>query len=360
MLSAIKVLNTVTTLGADAYVTSSGDLNFGGLLSFPARYISDIQINTSVAETQGVVTITPTAADATTYTFYITGASKATGLPKTMVVSFVSATGATATTITTQAKTIINADTDFSVAATGTSTIVLTSASGYPVFFRVGGSLANIDSISGTGATTIFTNLSAANGTPGKQPIGTGALLQAKYAYAAQANVLGYSTLSTLTSTSYYTEVVISYNDFTPGNGVFLGTVATKQAVLLVLYGTSAQGTNTFSSSTTANYSDLLGTYGTITGLAAGYQVVLSAPATTTAAIATATGVATLAGGSTTFLTLEGLSGDYLYLAADTTTNTGTVARVLSPTAAATALTPVTTTTGGSIFKYAKWRSLPF
>ena len=150
------------------------------------------------------------------------------------------------------------------------------------------------------------------SGTPGKQPIGTGALLQAKYAYAAQANVLGYSTLSTLTSTSYYTEVVISYNDFTPGNGVFLGTVATKQAVLLVLYGTSAQGTNTFSSSTTANYSDLLGTYGTITGLAAGYQVTISSPATTTAALNTSTGAITLSGGSFTFNSSSVQPGDFL------------------------------------------------
>lgn len=358
MISTIKLLSTVTALGTDVAVGTDGLINVAGGVSFPARAITDVTINTSYAETAGVITITPTVSDSTTYTWYINGYSRSTGLPKTMIVSVTTAVGTSATLYGNQVRTVINADTDFSVAATGTSTIILTGKTGFP-YFVVGGALASLTSV-GSATATVSTGMSANNGTAGVIAQGTGALLQAKYGYSANSNALDFDNLSSMVATSYYTEVIISYLDNNIGNGVFNQTTATKQAVVLVLYGTSAQGANTFSSSTTANYSDLFGTYGTITGLAAGYAVTISAPATTTAVITTATGAIALAGGSTTFASLGSQSGDYVYIAADTTTNTGSVAKVLSLTAKDAGLTDVLTTVAGAIFKYAKWRSLPF
>jgi len=181
MISAIKVLNTVTALGTDVSVGSDGIVNIASVATVDAYNVRNVSINLPAAEVPGVITITPTAANSTVYTFYVNGFSKSTGLPKVVNVSFTSAAAATATTISTQAKAIINADTDFSVAATGTATIVLTGATGFP-FFTTGGTSAVVDSYSSASATTIFTNLSAANGTAGVAAKGTVALLQAKYA----------------------------------------------------------------------------------------------------------------------------------------------------------------------------------
>jgi hypothetical protein len=346
MISAIKVLNTVTTLGTDVSVGSDGILNIASVATVQAYNVRNVSITAPAAEVAGVVTVTPTAADLTTYSFYINGFSESTGLPKVMLVSFVSATGATATTISNQARAIINADTDFSVAATGTATIVLTSTAGFP-FFVVGGSLANIDSYSSAGATTIFTNISAVNGTAGVNAKGTVALLQNKYAYAASGNALTYSELANLTASYYYTEVVIDYISTNySGSGAFKGEISTLQAVVLVRFDTAA------TTPSTTNYADLLGSYGTITALAAGYRAVLSSPATTTAAVTVTTGAIALASGAVTFATLGAQSGDYIVIGSDITKVTGV-------TGLTAGFGTLTTAAAAATFKFAAWRNLP-
>lgn len=348
MIQAIKVLNTVTAFGTDVSVDSNGVLNIAGVAATDVYNVRNVSITTPVAAVAGVITITPTAANSTTYTFYINGFSKATGLAKVMQVSFISAASATATTITTQAKAIINADSDFSVVATGTATIILTSVTGQSPEFTVGGTSASINSLSGTGATTIFTNLSAANGTVGVIEVGTPALLQAQYGYDANSNSMTYSDMANLTSGYYYTAVEIDWlGTGYSGSSAFKGEISTNKTVVLVQQGTVA-GTVA-----TANYNDLLGTYGTITGLQAGYRVV-GAAITGTAGTNTSN-VQTMTSG--VLGSEDVVAGDYVI--GDTGTAATNIRKVISTLSQTTFLTTTSTAITGSSFRVFKWRALP-
>ena len=280
MISAIKVLKTVTALGTDVSVGSDGIVNIASVETVDAYNLRGVSVTVPQTEQSGVITITPTTVqNLTVYTFYVNAFSMTTGLPKVVNVSFNSGSGATATSICNQARAIINADADLSVIASGTSTIVLTAKATQP-FFVAGGATNNIDSYSNAGATTIYSGtasnqdtiiyLSAANSTVGRAVRGSVAYLQNKYAYSANGNALTQSELALLTSGFFYTEVVISYITTTPsGSGAFKGEISTLEAVVLVR--ANSDGSST--SFTTTNYADLLGSYGTITGLQAGYRV---------------------------------------------------------------------------------------
>lgn len=347
MIHSVKVLNTVTALGTDVSVDSSGILNMAGVATSDVYNVRNVAINTPVAPVNGVITITPTSANSTAYFFVVNGFSKATNLPKTITVSFTSAAAATADTISAQAKAIINADSDFTVAATGTSTIVLTSATGFSPEFSVGGAIASITSLGSASATTINTNLSAANGTAGVIAAGTPAILQNKYGYDANSNSMTYSDMANLTTGYYYTEVIIDWlGTGYSGSSAFKGEISTNQTIIFVRFDTAA------TTPSTTNYADLLGTYGTVTALAAGYRAVLSSPATTTAAVTVTSGAITLAGGAVTFATLGAQSGDYIVIGSDITKITGI-------TGAAAGFGTLTTAASAATFKFASWRNLP-
>ena len=347
MISAIKVLNSVTALGTDVSVGSDGIVNIASVATVDAYNLRGVSVTVPQTEVSGVVTITPTAASLTVYNFYINAFSLTTGLPKVLNVSFTSASGADATTISNQARAIINADTDLSVIASGTATIVLTAKATQP-FFVVGGLLANVDSYSSQTA-TIATNLSAANGTAGRAVRGSVAYLQNKYAYSAAGNALNYNELALLTSGFFYTEVVISYITTTPsGSGAFKGEISTLETVVLVRANTDGSS----SVFTTTNYADLLGSYGTIPALAAGYRAVISAPATTTAAVTVTTGAIALSGGAATFATLGAQSGDYIVIGTDITAITGI-------TGLTAGFGTLTTAVSAAVFKFSAWRNLP-
>jgi hypothetical protein len=348
MISAIKVLNTVTALGTDVSVGSDGIVNIASVATVDGYNVRGVSVTVPQTEVSGVVTITPTAASLAVYTFYINGFSLSTGLPKVLNVSFTSASGADATTISNQARAIINADTDLSVIASGTATIVLTAKATQP-FFVVGGLLANVDSYSSATATTIATNLSAANGTAGRSVRGSVAYLQNKYAYSANGNALVQNELALLTSGFFYTEVAIDYISTTPsGSGAFKGEISTLQAVVLV----RANSDGSSSVFTTTNYADLLGSYGTIPALAAGYRAVISSPATTTAAVTVTTGAIALSGGAVTFATLGAQSGDYIVIGTDITAITGI-------TGLTAGFGTLTTAAAAATFKFSAWRNLP-
>jgi hypothetical protein len=364
MISTLKVLNTVTSLGTDVSVGADGILNIANGAVADAYNVTNVTINTSVSEIAGVISITPTSVASTVYSFYISGFSKSTTLPKTINVSITSAPSTSATLISDQARAIINADNDFSVVATGSSTIVLTSTTGFPLF-TVGGTSAAITSNSGSTA-TIANNLSATNtggagvGTSGRIGAGLGSSLQAKYAYAAAGNALIYSELANLTLSSYYTEVVIDYlGTGYSGSSGFRGEVSTNQAVVLVLFGANPQSAGNHTDATTLNYVDLLGIHGTITGLQAGYRVSISSPATTTAAVTVTTGAIALSGGSTTFASLGGVSGDYIAIGATLTANTLDVTKVTGITGVAAGFGTNINAVSAATFKYAAWRPLP-
>lgn len=354
MISTLKVLNTVTTLGTDVSVGADGILNIAGGAVADAYNVRNVSINTSVAEVAGVITITPTAVASTPYSFYISAFSKSTGLPKTMLVSFSSAASTDATAISNQARAIINADTDLSVVATGTATVVLTSTTGYPMF-SVGGTTASANTQATASIATIANNIQATVTTAGVIGAGLGSLLQTKYAYAAAGNALIYNELANLTTTSYYTEIVIDYlGTGYSGSGAFRGEISTNQAVVLVLFGTSAQGTGAASTSTTPNYSDLLGAYGTVVGLQAGYRVLGSAltSAITAGALNSTTQVQTVTG---TLSSVDVVGGDYLV-----SISTPVISKVLGTLSSTTYVSSNTTAlTSGSLLNLFKWRSLP-
>lgn len=347
MIHSVKVLNTVTALGTDVSVDSSGILNMAGVASSDVYNVRNVAINTPVAPVNGVITITPTSANSTAYFFVVNGFSKATNLPKTITVSFTSAAAATADTISTQAKAIINADSDFTVAATGTSTIVLTSATGFSPEFSVGGAIASITSLGSASATTINTNLSAANGTAGVIAAGTPAILQNKYGYDANSNSMTYSDMANLTTGYYYTEVIIDWlGTGYSGSSAFKGEISTNQTVIFVRFDTAA------TTASTTNYNDLLGSYGTITGLQAGYRV--------TGALITGT-AGTLSGATQTvtngvLATTDGIiSGDYLV-----SVTTPVISRVISVLTNTTYVSSNTTVlTSASTINGFKWRALP-
>ena len=96
----------------------------------------------------------------------------------------------------------------------------------------------------------------------------------------------------------------------------------------------------------------MLGSYGTIPALSAGYRAVISAPATTTAAVTVTTGAIALSGGAATFATLGAQSGDYIVIGSDVTAITGI-------TGAAAGFGTLTTAVSAATFKYAAWRNLP-
>lgn len=360
MITTLKVLNTVTTLGTDVSVGADGILNIASGAVADAYNVRNVSINTSVAEVAGNATVTLSYVASTDYSLYVSGFSKSTGLPKTITIAFKSGATGDATSISNTVRATINADTDFSVTAAGTSTVTLASTAGYPLF-SVGGVTSSVNTQATTGSITIAANIAAQVTQAGVIGAGLGSSLQAKYAYAAAGNALIYNELANLTTTSYYTEIVIDYlGTGYSGSGAFRGEISTNQAVVLVLFGTSAQGVGgAASTSTTPNYIDLLGTYGTITGLQAGYRVSISSPATTTAAVTVTTGAIALSGGSTTFASLGGQSGDYIAIGATLTANTLDVTKVTGITGAAAGFGTNVAAVSAATFKYAAWRNLP-
>ena len=360
MISAIKVLNTVTPAtaasGADVFVGSDGILNIASVETVDAYNVRGVSITVPQTEVSGVVVVTPTAADSLPYTFYINAFSMTTGLPKVINVSFNSGAGATATSIANQARAIINADTDLSVVASGTTTLILTAKATQP-FFVVGGALGNVDSYSNlplSSTTPIATNIAATNntgsgGVNGRSVRGSVAYLQNKYAYSANGNALTQSELALLTPGFFYTEVVIDYISTTPsGSGAFKGEISTLQAVVLV----RANSDGSSSVFTTTNYADLLGSYGTITGLAAGYRVEGALITGTAGALSGQTQTVT----SGVLATTDGIiSGDFLV-----SVTTPVVSRVISVLSNTTYVSSnATALTSASTINGFKWRPLP-
>jgi hypothetical protein len=351
MIHSVKVLNTVTALGTDVSVDSNGILNMAGVATTEAYNVRNVTINTPVAPVNGVITVVPTWATLGNYALTINGFSKSTGLPKTIPIN-ITLTAATTneTGIVTLMKAIINADSDFTVAATGTSTLVLTSATGFSPEFSVGSSLAFVNSLATGSAVTIITNITAQCTTAGVIAAGTPAILREKYGYNSNTNSMTYSDMANLTTGFYYTEVIIDYiGTAYTGSSAFKGEISTNQTVVFVRQGTTA-GTVT-----TTNYNDLLGTYGTVTGLAAGYRVTGSALSTaiTGGALNSTTQVQTVTGG-TLASTLDVVGGDYLV----SVTTTPVIAKVISTLSETTFLSSNTTALGSNLNLF-KWRALP-
>lgn len=310
-VTLLNVLNTVTALGTDAYVDSSGYLNLQGSPAFKASGISSMTITPVAPELAQVSTVTiSTVTSNALYTMSLVCSDVNSGMVSSVPLTVTSDSTATNTEIAAAFAAAINGMPELSVTATSSTTLVVTAKPGFAIFTLV--------------TSDAKLSISTANGTVG---VGTGTSLIAKYpSTAGYYNAGGFNAAASIVATNTYTEVLIS-------------SINGNSAVILV-------------KSDATNYADLLGTYGTLTGLQAGFRVIISAPATTTAAVTITTGAIALSGGAATFATLGGRGGDYIVISTDIT-------RITGITGLTAAFGSLTTAAGPATFKYAAWRNLP-
>lgn len=318
-ITDIVVLNTVSALGADAAVDANGFLNVVGAAdSIKAVRIQNMQIQPFVAETLQVTTVTiGTTTDGATYTLAIQGTNMQTGVTYFNSYSVVAGTGASTTTICDSFRSLIAADPYVNVTASGTTTLILTGKAGFPAF-----SVLENDP-----------KLSASTGTPAVIGVGLGSSITAKYPASS------FSAISTIVAAGQYTTVNIEYEDVSAyGEGSALG----NQYKVLTMF--IREGVT--------NVATLLGTYGTLTALKQGNRAIISAPATTTAAVTATTGAIALTLGAATFASLTAQSGDWIAIGADTTQITGI-------TGAGAGFGTNVTAVSAATFLFAAWRPLP-
>ena len=310
-VTLLNVLNTVTALGTDASVDANGFLSLQGTPAFKASSIDSMTITPYAAEVAQVSTVTiATVTSNALYSLSLICSDVNSGMITSVPLTITSDSTATNTEIAAAFAAAINSMPELSVTATSSTTLVVTAKAGFPTF-----TLATTDS---------KMTISTSNGTVGT---GSGTSLIGLYpSTAGYFNAGGFTAASSIVATNNYAQVLISST--TGSSAVILVNVAA------------------------ANYADLLGTYGTLTGLKAGYRVIISAPATTTAAVTVTTGAIALAGGSATFATLGAQSGDYIVIGSDITKITGV-------TGLAAGFGTLTTAVSAATFEYAAWRSLP-
>jgi hypothetical protein len=149
---------------ADGKITWSDPTANTAQLITKYNAISRASITPGVAEVLQVTTLTPVAANNSVYTIMIQQYNFSTGRTYTAQYSYTTAaSGDTATTIGDAFRSQINNDQNIKIAATGTTTLVLTAEAGFPVFtvtiLSVGGGLTQV------------------TGTPGVVAVGTPAAL---------------------------------------------------------------------------------------------------------------------------------------------------------------------------------------
>jgi hypothetical protein len=310
-VTLLNVLNTVTTLGTDARVDANGFLSLQGSPAFKASTITDVVITPYVAEVAQVSTVTvSTVSNSALYTMSLICNDVNSGMITSVPLTVTSDSTATATEIAAAFAAAINGMPELSVTATSTTSLVVTAKAGFPIF-----TLTTSDG---------KLSISNAAGTVG---VGTGTSLINQYpSTAGYYNAGGFSAASSIVATNNYTQVLVT-------------STTGSSAEILIKYDAT-------------NVGDLLGTYGTLTALKAGYRAILSAPATTTAAVTITTGAIALAGGAVTFATLGSQSGDFIVIGTDITKITGV-------TGLTAGFGTLTTAAAAATFKYAAWRNLP-
>jgi len=313
-VTLLNVLNTVAPLGADAFVDANGFLSLQGSPAFKASSIDSMTITPYAGEQLQVTTVTvATVANDSIYTIPFVYTDSNSGMIESIPLTVLSDSSATNTEICDAFRALITGNTALNsiVTVSGTTTLILTAKAGFPIF-----SVATSDA-----------KLSVVTGTLGRTSVGTGTSLIGAYpSTAGYFNAGGFTAASSIVATNNYTQVLIS-------------STTGSSAVILIKYDAT-------------NVGDLLGTYGTLTALKAGYRAILSAPATTTAAVTVTTGAIALASGAVTFATLGAQSGDFIVIGTDITQVTGV-------TGLTAGFGTLTTAAAAATFKYAAWRNLP-
>lgn len=311
-VTTLKILNTVTALGADLVFNTDGTIALSTLPTFKSVAVRSIMNTAPVVEVKEVWTITPTAAGIYTYQLTIVGVSKTTGLPLAVNLSYVSDASGTATEICNGFRTQLANFTDLNVVGSGTTTLVLTASGITPT--SPFSQLATFEVASTDG------NLALVNTTDGVPSLGLAYQLADKYPLPLRNADSGYASIADLVAGSYYAEIAISY-EVSAGTGSpnFRDPIHTNTIVCLVLTGTTA-------TPTTANYATLVSTWGTIAQLAAGYKSTIVAVG---ANVAYASSIATRASGS--FVTEQLRPQDQIAISDGAVTSTNGLATVIAP-----------------------------
>ena len=312
-VTLLNVLNTVTALGTDVSVDANGYLNLQGTPAFKTSTITDVVITTYQSEQLQVTTVTPTAVNDAIYTLPFVYTDANSGMIESVPLIVTSDSTATATEICDAFRALIVANTALNsiVAVSGTTTLILTAKAGFPIF-----SVATSDA-----------KLAVVTGTLGRTSVGTGSSLISQYpSTAGYYNAGGFNAAASIVATNNYTQVLVT-------------STTGSSAEILVKYDAT-------------NVGDLLGTYGTITGLKAGYRV--------TGGLITGT-ASTLSGQTQTvasgvLATTDGiLPGDFLV-----SVTTPVISRVVSVLSDTTYVSSnATVLTSASTINGFKWRALP-
>jgi len=329
LTSSFKVLNTVTALGVDIYVDSNGIVQ--GLQNpVNANQTTKVIVTPKVTQVLQVATfLVATGTANANYTVTIHTFNAVSGVPMTIPVTYANGVSTNTTTIATALAAAINAacvGTSF-VATTSTATIILTAVS---PLTTPADDFAIFPIPTSTDAKLTIYACDGSNGsTIGVQGVGYGTQLAAKYlaTTAMPPYAGGWGDASLITTTNNYTQVSITDSV----NG---------QSVLIV-------------NEAATNFNDLLGVYGTITGLAAGYRVTGSLMTTATAGAITAA-VQILTNG-TLGSTVGAQSGDYIV-----SISTPVIQKISGVLTETTYLASTTTAlTSGSSVNIFKWRNIP-
>jgi hypothetical protein len=325
-INDIVVLNTVTTstdpqtnlVSTPVMVDANGFLNVVGADSIKASRIQNMQIQPYVAEVLQETTVTiGTVTDGATYTLAIQGTNMQTGVAYFNSYSVVAGAGASTTTICDAFRSLIANDPYVNVTASGTTTLVLTAKSGYPAFSV----LENDPKLSFTTGTTAVIG------------VGLGSKISASYPASS------FPAIANIVAAGQYTTVTIEHEDVSAYGEA---SALPNQYKTLTIFVREA----------VTNVDTLVGDYGTLTALKQGYRAVISAPATTTAAVTVTTGAIALADGSATFASLAAQSGDWIAIGAATTKITGI-------TGAAAGFGTNVAAVGAATFLFSAWRNLP-
>jgi hypothetical protein len=312
-VTLLNVLNTVAPLGADAFVDSNGFLNLQGVPAFKTSSIDSVVITPYVAEVAQVSTVTiGTVSNNAIYSLSLICNDVNSGMITSVPLTVTSDSTATNTEIAAAFAAAINGMPELSVTATSSTTLVVTAKAGFPIF-----TLATSDT---------KLSISTSAGTVG---VGTGTSLIGTYpSTAGYFNAGGFTAAASIVATNNYTQVLVSST-----NGSF--------AVILINVGATA-----------ANVASLIGTYGTLTGLKAGYRVVFpGALVQPTGTLTIASYVATVTVTANELAAYGVQSGDYLVRGTS-------VAKVSGVPSTTTAVTDTATVAGGS-YTIAYWRALP-
>ena len=310
-VTLLNVLNTVTALGTDAYVDASGYLNLEGTPAFKASSISEVTITPYAAEVSQVATVTiGTVSNNAVYTLSLICRDVNSGMITSVPLSVTSDSTASNTEIAAAFAAAINSMPELSVTATSTTTLVVTAKAGFPIFTLT--------------TTDAKMTVSDPYTTVGVVGTGSGASLISTYpSTSGYFNAGGFVNASKIVSTNTYTQVLVK-------------SVNGDSAVILV-------------KSDATNYADLLGTYGTLTALKAGYRALLAAPSGN---VTIASYVATAATANA-FAINQIQSGDYIVHSVDG------VAKVSGVPTSATAVVSVAGTSTAGTYKISYWRALP-